>query len=215
MNQLNIKNITTYLLCLLASPVISHCETFACGNNEQAKKLTELIINHKNQQRIDLLCNEKLNQIALIKAHFIKESENIWHSAGRMTPNQLLRHHGFKLPKTYPYIGNQVEALAGGEKMPEMVLLDFLDSEPHRKLLMGDDVFFREQNQIGAAYIADPQAAHEYYWVVIIADESNQTTIQEPVINVKPPVLSKNKRSRGKEIKERMYQNKVRSTRFQ
>ncbi len=183
-----------------------------CGNNAPAQQLATLIKSHDQQQRKNLDCNEKLTEIALIKAGHIIESQDVWHNAGRMAPNQLLRHHGFKLPKTYPLFGNQVEALAGGEQVVELVFSDFLNSEPHRKLLLGDDLFFSQQDQIGVAYVEDLTTDHQHFWVVIIADEKNTEIKQEPVIEVKPPVFAPKKRNRGREIKERLYRNKVKET---
>ena len=186
----------------------------ACGNNTAAAKLVQLIKTHKNQQRVVLNCNENLNKIAKIKAQIIIDNQDLWHDAGNMTPNQLLRKHGFKLPKTYPTFGNQVEALAGGENTAEAVFEDFINSEPHRNLLLGEDDFFKSQDQIGAAFIKEPSTDHQYYWVVIIADEKENKAKQDPVIDVKPPVFSNKKRKRGKEIKDKLYRAKVRRTRI-
>ena len=170
-----------------------------CGNNVEAAELIASIQNHASQQRTVLDCNSKLNEIALIKANLIIQNQDIWHNAGHMTPNQLLKHHGFKLPKSYPFFGNQVEALAGGEESAEEVLSDFLNSEPHRKLLLGVDEFFKSQDQIGVAFIEDPET-----------DQKTNKLKQNPVVEVEPPVVAKNKRQRGREIKERLYRNKVR-----
>ncbi len=180
-----------------------------CGNSKEAQLLSTLIKTHPNQQRSQINCNRKLNEIALIKAGYIIENQDIWHNAGHMAPNQLLRHHGFKLPKTYPLFGNQVEALAGGEESAEQVFADFLNSTPHKKLLLGEDAFFKTQDQIGVAFLKNLNTEHEYYWVVIIADEKNQNINQDPIIDVEPPVISKKKRRRGREIKEKMYRQKV------
>jgi hypothetical protein len=204
------KNLCLFTLQLFAFSLSANNDT-KCGNNEIAGDLIRSIQYHPQQQRNRLECNEKLNEVALIKAKLILEGENIWHNAGNMTPNQLLRKHGFQLPRTYPHFGNQVEALAGGEETANDVFADFLESEPHKKLLLGEDAFFKSQDQIGAAFIKDLSTEHEYYWVVIIADEKNHTIKQNPVIEVKPPVISVKKR-RGKAIKERMYRNKVRKT---
>ena len=198
------------LMCLFQTMVIPTIQAAPCGNHPAAEQLADLIRTHENQQRPELTCNTTLNQIAQIKANHVIESQNIWHHAGRMSPNQLLRHHGFKLPKTYPLFGNQVEALAGGEAAADAVLDDFLNSEPHRQLLLGEDPFFLAQDQIGVAFIEAPDTDHRYYWVVIIADERNHTIRQNPVIDVDPPVISK-KKSRGREIKEKMSRRKVRS----
>jgi uncharacterized protein YkwD len=185
-------------------------EVALCGNNAEAAELIASIQKHASQQRTVLECNSKLNEIALIKAKLIIQNQDIWHNAGHMTPNQLLKHHGFKLPQSYPFFGNQVEALAGGEESAEEALSDFLNSEPHRNLLLGEDEFFKSQDQIGAAFIEDPETDHQFYWVVIIADEKTNKLKQNPVVEVEPPVVSKNKRQRGREIKERLYRNKVR-----
>lgn len=179
-----------------------------CGNDPLARQLAQLIQTHPQQQRQALQCSPKLSAIAAIKAGHIHANEDIWHHAGRMAPNQLLRHHGFLLPPTYPMFGNQVEALAGGEEAVQQVLTDFLNSKPHRMLLLGEDAFFREQDQIGVAYLNDPATDHQHYWVVIIATEKKNTVKQDPVIEVKPPVISKKKRKRG-EIRERHYRNRV------
>ena len=200
------------LYLLLFASVMSKAEKGSgCGNNDMSKQLVAMIQNDVKQQRTQLRCSEKLNEIALIKAMHIVNEQTLWHSAGRMTPNQLLRHHGFQLPNTYPLFGNQVEALAGGEESVVEVFNDFMSSDPHRQLLLGESDFFKSQNQIGAAFVKDLTTEHLYYWVVIIADENNHTVKQNPVIEIKPPVYSK-KQHRGKAIKEKMYRNKVRKT---
>ena len=184
-----------------------------CGNNEHAQKLARLIQSSENQQRQLLHCNEKLNEIALIKANLIQQNQHVWHNAGNMYPNQLLRHHGFKLPRSYPTFDNQVEAIAGGEATPEFLLEDFLNSTPHRQLLLGENDFFHAQDQMGVAYLKDLSTEHQHYWVVIIAKAQEKTIFkQEPVAEVSPPLESQN-RKRLKNMKQRMYRNKVKSTR--
>lgn len=203
------KVIFVVLLVLYTSAIYAEVfNTITCGNNEESQKLIKLIQNHNHQKRENLLCNAKLNEIAVIKAKHIIANENIWHNAGHMSPNQLLRHHGFKLPKIYTLFGNQVEALAGGEKSAKDVFYDFLGSDPHRKLLLGDDDFFKSQDQIGAAFVKDRSTKHEYYWVVIIAGQDNHTIQQKPEVIIKPLVISK-KKNRGRERKEKFYRDKV------
>jgi len=157
-----------------------------CGNNQPAQQLAQLIQSYKSQKRPVLVCNEKLNEIALIKAKEILKSQDVWHNVGNMTPNQLLIHNGFKLPKTYPLFGNQVEAIAGGEESIELVFKKFLDSPPHRKLLLGEDEFFKFQDKIGVAYQRDLKSDHQHYWVVIIAEEKKQITEKALVDKAKP-----------------------------
>lgn len=182
----------------------------SCGNSPEAMALANLIRNHPRQQRKNLVCNNKLAQIARIKAKLIIDGQNIWHNAGHLTPNQLLRHHGYHLPASYPWFGNQVEALAGGKHQADDVLTDFLDSFSHRTLLLGEDPFFVAQQQLGVAYVHHPDSSYEHYWVVIIADEQDQT--RTPPTNT---IQKKNKPSaqlKRDQINEKLYRRKVRST---
>lgn len=177
-----------------------------CGNNEQAQQLVALIKQHQQQQRQQLHCHPLLNEIARIKAGLLIENQDIWHNAGHLTPNQLLRHHGFKLPSNYPVFGNQVEALAGGKTSASDTFHGFLHSEPHRKLLLGETDFFAQQDQIGVAYIKDLSTDHQHHWVVIIADEKAPAVLapQHNFTLAANQTKHKKKRKRGREIKARM-----------
>ncbi len=199
-------------LSKIKSP-LTHAINYKCGNNDHAHKLAQLIQANNNQQRKELACNPKLNEIALIKANLMLQKQNVWHNVGNMSPNQLLRHHGFKLPKTYPFFGNQVEAIAGGKDSPETLFKDFVNSTPHRMLLLGENEFFKNQNQMGVAYIKDLSTDHQHYWVVIIAaTHSNQNIKTEHVVGTGdflPEPVESNNRKRLRAMKKRMYQNKV------
>lgn len=184
-----------------------------CGNNDQAHKLAQLIQADNNQQRKELVCNPKLNEIALIKAKLMLQEQDLWHNVGNMSPNQLLRQHGFKLPRTYPFFGNQVEAIAGGKDNPEILFKDFINSTPHRQLLLGENAFFQNQSQMGVAYIKDLSTEHQHYWVVIIAATHNKPDIKfEHVVEVEvaaPQPVESDNRKRLREMKQRMYRNRV------
>ncbi len=175
-----------------------------CGNHKQAEQLIKLIQAHQGQQRQQLHCNNQLNEIAQIKANYIIRNQNIWHDAGNLTPNQLLRHNGFKLPQGYALFGNQVEALAGGINSATEVFTDFLGSEPHRKLLLGEEDLFRQQDQIGVAYIKDLSTDHQHYWVVLIAGQQPTSNTSQTTFTYQAAVPKKKKRSRGREIKNRI-----------
>lgn len=180
-----------------------------CGNNQQAQQLAQLIKSSKNQQRQLLTCNKKLNEIAAIKANLIQQNQDVWHNAGHMTPNQLLRYHGFNLPQTYPIFGNQVEAIAGGLATHDLIFEGFLNSPTHRPLLLGEKDFFKQQDQLGVAYVKDLSTEHKHYWVVIIAAQENQIT--EHNLNSKAKLLIKSsKRQRFKKTRRSANRNKSR-----
>ena len=148
-----------------------------CGNNEKAREMASLIMNNSNQKRPQLFCNKKLNEIALIKANLLKSEKDISHTVDHTFPNHLLRKHGYNLSKRYPTLSNQVEAIAGGESDTLVAFKDFLESEPHRVLLMADHEYFGEQNEMGVAYVYDKNTPYEHYWVVIFGDQDKKTTL--------------------------------------
>ncbi len=200
------------MICCLVCCLKAYSQTSEhghCGNNEQAQRLVALIKQHQQQQRQQLHCHPLLNEIARIKAGLLIENQDIWHNAGHLTPNQLLRHHGFKLPRHYPVFGNQVEALAGGKNSAADTFDSFLNSEPHKKLLLGEDDLFRQQDQIGVAYVKDLSTDHQHHWVVIIAGQATAPVINQQVYNTQAAIddnghKKKKKRRRGREIKARM-----------
>jgi len=96
------------------------------------------------------------------------------HNIGRLTPNQLLRKKGYSLSSGYLILGNQVEVIAAGEAHIKTVLEQFLKSKNHRNLLLGNADFYQSQNQIGAAYLHQPDSYYEHYWVIFIADSDNR-----------------------------------------
>ncbi len=166
-----------YLFLLWSIVFQAHASTFeVCGNNDNSRQMAEYIMQHKNQTRPELRCSKKLNQIAIIKAKLLASEKDIAHTAGHMTPNHLLRKNGYDLSKRYPIFGNQVEAIAGGEKSVTQAFADFLDSEPHRILLLGEHPYFNEQNDLGVAYYYNQSTPYEHYWVVLFGDEDKDST---------------------------------------
>ena len=147
-----------------------------CGNNEESRLMAELITQHVKQHRPALRCSQNLSQIALLKAQLLTKERDISHTAGHTTPNHLLRKNGYNLSKRYPILGNQVEAIAGGEHDPTVAFQDFLNSEPHRVLLLGEHDYFLEQNDIGIAYLYDKETPYEHYWVILFGDQDKATT---------------------------------------
>ncbi|WP_154223019.1 CAP domain-containing protein [Marinicella rhabdoformis] len=167
------KSIAVLLLVLLFG---QSAADNSCGNNPASQELAHAIIEHNKQQRPQLQCNQKLSKIALIKAHLLAKELDISHNAGHTTPNHLLRKNGYDLSKRYPVLGNQVEAIAGGEPDTEVAFQDFLNSEPHRILLLGEHPYFTEQNDIGVAYLYNKNTPYEHYWVVLFGDQDKAST---------------------------------------
>ena len=70
--------------------------------------MAQLIINHPNQKRTQLACNELLTSIAQQRAEQLAKNT----ADQKITANQVLMKGGFRMPDYYPVSGNQVEAVA-------------------------------------------------------------------------------------------------------
>lgn len=157
-----------------------------CGNNPQAVQLAQLIRQHPHQARTTIKCNALLTKIAEQKAQLLSEHSILMHNIGRLSPNQNLQKNGYPLSKDYSTIGNQVEAIAAGNKYAHETFEQLLNSENHRHLLLGQQLFYQYQNELGVAYVRETKSPYDYYWVIYIADhdhrpkpESELTVISE------------------------------------
>lgn len=139
-----------------------------CGNSDKAMELAIAIIEDPDQQRPEIRCNGLLTAIAVDKALRMAEQGIVFHNLGG-SPNSRLREAGFKLPEYYgDAMSNQVEAIAGGYVSAGKVWHAFKNSETHSKHLLGKIPFYREQDEMGIAFIKDLSAPHVEYWVVYL-----------------------------------------------
>ena len=139
-----------------------------CGLNQYARQFARLVIESRDQQRSKLQCNKKLAEIALTKAKMMAKANDVNHNIEHTTPNQLLRNKGIVLPKIYPILDNQVEAVMGGVSTAQESFDVFMTSPGHKAHLLGEGDFLLEQNQIGVAYFKDSHSKYEHYWVIYI-----------------------------------------------
>ena len=163
------KHIVVLCSCTLFN-VLSHAaiDQNVCGESEQAQQLVQLIKNDPEQQRDTLRCNPILVEAAKQKVMRMLEWGMVRHNLGG-SPNSHLRDLGYKLPRYYGgAFSNQVEALAGGFKDAEQVWKAFKSSEEHRQHLLGEVDFYREQDEIGVAFVKEWDSPHVEYWVVYI-----------------------------------------------
>lgn len=145
-----------------------------CGEDKNSKALAKLIVESKNQQRKELFCNKKLALAAKEKAKAMAEANRIDHNINHITPNEWLRNFGIQLSATYQVLGNQVEAVSGGEESAVDTFNYFMTSPPHKAHLLGEKNFYLKQNQIGVGFYYDESKKHEFYWVVYITSLANK-----------------------------------------
>lgn len=141
-----------------------------CGNSDKARALAALIMADSEQRRPRLVCNPVLTRVAEQKALEMAEKGMVTHFASNVGANTRLRQAGYRLPDTYPsFYENQVEAVAGGYSTPDEVWREFKGSTVHRTHLLGEQPFFREQDEIGVAFVRKWESPHVEYWAVYIA----------------------------------------------
>lgn len=159
--------VSSLFLFLFSSKLLATAD--ACGNNLEARKLVQLIMNDAAQQRVKLSCNVLLAQAAKEKAELMAERGMVMHNLGG-SPNSRLRELGYQLP---PYYGvafsNQVEAIAGGYETAEEVWRGFKKSDVHADHLLAQLEFYQEQDEIGVAYFKKWHSPHIHYWVVYVS----------------------------------------------
>ncbi|GAA6206595.1 CAP domain-containing protein [Thalassotalea sp. SU-HH00458] len=140
----------------------------ACGNNEQARLLAEMIIKDAEQQRSVIRCNKLLTKVATDKAQLMVKSGLVMHNLGG-SPNERLREVNYQLPSYYGgAMSNQVEAIAGGYSDAEDVWDGFKNSFGHRQHLLGEIDFYREQDELGIAFVRKWESPHVEYWAVYL-----------------------------------------------
>ena len=156
----------TSLTYVFSSPCLADQTT--CGNTEQARELSLLIANDKNQQRSVLKCNPTLVMLAETKAKDMAERGLVSHFLGG-SPNTRIRNAGLTLPEYYgDAMSNQVEALAGGYITADDVWYALKTSTSHRQHLLAELPFYQEQDQIGIAFYKDYSTPHVEYWAIYL-----------------------------------------------
>jgi len=157
------------LLTLLA-PWSVNSENMECGSSPQARELARIIQNDTGQQRPRLVCHPLLSKVAEEKARTMADYGIVRHNLGG-SPNQRLRDAGFRLPEYYGGpMNNQVEAVAGGYRNAEDVWFAFRNSDVHRKHLLGEHPFYKEQDLMGVGFYKDYATPHIEYWAVYITE---------------------------------------------
>ncbi len=184
-------------------------ENSICGLVKQSQELAQIIIKSKGQKRKSLNCNINLAKAAAKKAKQMAESERIAHTLNNLTANEHLAKFGIELPHTYEILGNQVEAVLGGEQYPQEAFSYFMTSTDHKSHLLGENSFFRDQDQIGVGFYYDEAKKYEYYWVVYITSLKKDSDPVNGPYHVKfvfeKPKKKRERFKRGDTISRRVY----------
>lgn len=148
------------------SPTPPH---LACYASAQALTMAGLIATDPRQQRTGLRCNPALVKAAQIRAASLARLGYWAHcEPGGPCANEVARRAGCKLPVYYGNVNN-IESLVAGSPDAALSWLVLSGSRGHAPHVLGLVDFFREQHDIGVAYLAAPGSKYGFYWVVLIA----------------------------------------------
>jgi hypothetical protein len=145
----------------IESPLARHDTVYApiaiggtyCEHNAVAHALAEMMRHHHGQQRKGMMCHPILVQVAQARAGDMFARKYFGHcDPDGLCPNRYVAEAGYKLPGHYPSDGNSVESIAANQKGAATAFQSFLDSPPHRRHVLGEIRFFREQNCYGVGF---------------------------------------------------------------
>lgn len=150
--------------------VISTPTTAKHAVNSQEKALAKLIQSYSKQQRSKLVYNPILATVARQRAKDMATRKYFSHTTpDGIGPNYFVEKAGYKLPNFYnkKKNGNNIESIAAGNDTAQKTFDQWLKSPGHRRHMLGETGFYREQTDFGIGYYASPSSPYRHYWVLL------------------------------------------------
>lgn len=151
----------------IQTPPQVQAQTLPCGMTEAEWTLAQAIITHPDQQRAELTCDVRLVAAARAHAEAMRAANEPDHYVGG-SPHQWIRRQGYDLPDIYPDDANYVESLSVGHPTAEGVFTALLNSPGHRKHLLAEHDFYREQSRMAVGFVPQPSPRGWRYWWVVL-----------------------------------------------
>lgn len=148
----------------------------ACEPSTEEAAFEELFRSDPDQTRAVIDCNMVLSAVAQARAQDMADRNYFGHvNPDGVGPNQLVRDAGYQLPSYYSLArdGNNVESIAGGFASAQAAWDGLMGSPAHRRHLLGEVEFYREQIDIGIGYVYDADSEYQHYWVIITARKAD------------------------------------------
>lgn len=144
----------------------------ACEPSAEEAQLENLLRSVPEQTRDRVECDVVLSAVARERAKDMAQRHYFGHvNPDGVGPNQLVRNAGYPLPDYYTpsQDGNNIESIAGGYSSAQAAWAGLMESPGHRRHLVGEIDFYREQTDVGIGYYYDAQSDYQHYWVIITA----------------------------------------------
>jgi uncharacterized protein YkwD len=141
-----------------------------CLQSPQAAEFTKMLTGDSRQQRKVIRCNPALVRAAQHRAESMTALGYFGHcDPNGVCANAVARAQGCRLPAHYSLFGNNIESLIGGTGDPATAWQLLSASPSHAQHLLGLSDFFREQQDIGVAFVEVEGSRYTFYWVVMVA----------------------------------------------
>lgn len=116
-------------------------QLFAMMRDDPLQQRVGMVLDARLAKAIQLHCEDCLR-----RGYFSHESpEGVW-------SNKRVRLAGYGLPNWYADDANYVESLGGGYETAEKVWASWLLSPTHRKHVLGEVQFYRDQTFVGVGF---------------------------------------------------------------
>ncbi len=142
----------------------------SCYRTTQAAEFARLLSADARQQRKVLRCNLALVQAAQVRAESLAKLGYFAHcDPSGVCPNAVAIASGCRLPSWYPVNKNSIESLSAGLRHTKDAFDSLARSVDHARHIFGEVDFFRDQTEVGIAYVEVSGSRYTYYWVVMTA----------------------------------------------
>jgi hypothetical protein len=151
------------------------CEIHAMEPNQEEREMERLITEFPDQQREAMEYDPILHFVARQRALDLGRRNYVGHiDPDGYGPNQAVLAAGYGLPEWWgpqtTIASNNVESLGfgyGGNV--KSIFNAWLDSPSHRKHMLAESNFFKNQTRFGVGYARVPNSLHTDYFVLITA----------------------------------------------
>ncbi len=142
--------------------------------NPEEQEFANLMVNAAGQRRNRALMkpDARLVSVARARARDMANRDYFDHvNPDGNAVNILVRNTGYPLPAFYTSSRslNYMESIAGGTATAQSAWSSLLSSGPHKRHLLAEDSFYREQTTFGIGHYYSPGSRYQHYWVIITA----------------------------------------------
>jgi hypothetical protein len=150
--------------------------------NAQEVDMGNRIATHSGQHRASMVYHPSLNLVARAKALDLARRDYFAHvDPDGYGPNYAIRLSDYQLPNFWgaKKDDNFVESLAGGYVDVEAAFNAWIESEAHRRHVLGQTSFYAEQTYYGVGYASVPGTDFVRYYVFVSAPPDSSAALKK------------------------------------